>query len=352
MTQSNKDIWILAGHSGDALRDSAFGLVKEAEDIISRSGGSGSITAVIMGTPEREATDALKEINIDRILHIKHEKLNRYNGELFSRVFYDAVKEQDISCILLAHDEGASDFPARLAAMMDTALVSKAADFRWDERGKWLALRPVSGGYLFEELAVEADKPVIVTYLPSVLSSAGDSGQGKNTGIKEIIPEIDEHSLRTRVTGIIAAEPGELDIADADIVVAGGRGAGKGDDFNIIHELAEEIGGSVGGTRPVIDTGLLPFERQIGQTGKTVSPGLIINCGISGANEYIAGMEKSVNVISVNKDPRAGIFRLSDLGAAGDLKEIIPLLIEKIREIKKQGSGIQETGDSSGKQEA
>ena len=142
---------------------------------------------------------------------------------------------------------------------------------------------------------------------------------------------------QTRQRGADLRYAMDLDLEEADIIVAGGRGIGKGEAFDGIHELARAIGGSVGGTRPIIDWGTLPYERQIGQTGKTIMPGLIINCGISGANEYSAGMEKAKSVISINKDSRARIFRFSDLGVIGDLKEIIPLLIERIREVRSRG---------------
>ncbi len=328
---SMKNIWILVQHTGDAVDEVTFGLIKEAECIISQSEEKGTVTAVLMGTPEDAVMDVLKESGLDRVLHLKHEALNRYNGEIFCTVFYDAVKGENVSCILLAQNESASDFSARLAAVMNTALISRAVDFKIDNNDKWLARRPVSNGYLFEELVIETDNPPVVSYHPSVLSAAGDAAVKRTPKIEEINPEIVVENLRTKVINVIAAEPGDLDIEDADIIVSGGRGAGKGDDFNLVHELAEAIKGSVAGTRPVIDTQTLPFERQIGQTGKSVSPDLIINCGISGANEYSAGMEKSKNVISINKDPRARIFRFSDLAVVGDLQEIIPILIEKIK---------------------
>ncbi len=112
--------------------------------------------------------------------------------------------------------------------------------------------------------------------------------------------------------------------------MVGGRGVGKGEAFDIIHELARVTGGSVGGTRPIIDWGALPYERQIGQTGKYVSPRLIINCAISGANEYTAGMEKSQHIIAIDRNPRARMFRFADLGIVGDVHEILPLLISRI----------------------
>jgi electron transfer flavoprotein alpha subunit len=143
--------------------------------------------------------------------------------------------------------------------------------------------------------------------------------------------------LETKLIKVIEADPEDLDIDEADIIVSGGRGVGKDEAFGIIHDLARTIGGSVAATRPVIDWQTLPYERQIGQTGKTVIPRLIINCGISGANEYTAGMEKSQLVIAINTDSRARIFRFADLGIIGDVHEIVPILIERLEEMKESG---------------
>ncbi len=331
----NRDIWIIAAHTGDAVDEAAFGLIAEARDIISRGGGIGRVTAVILGMPEDAALASLKDGGADRIIQIRHESLNRYNGELFARVLFEIIKGRSLSCLLLAQNEGSSDLGHMLAGMMNAPLITRAVDFSLDADNRAVAIRPISNGYLFEEVIIDTDTPPVVSYLPSVLSSVSPFEGCADTAIEVITPEIDENSLSTRVINVIHAAPENLSIEDAEIVVAGGRGAGKGDAFNMIHDLAKEIGASVGGTRPVIDLQLLPYERQIGQTGKSVAPDLIINCGISGANEYSAGMEKSKHVISINKDPRARIFRFSDLGVVGDLKEIIPLLIERIRELKR-----------------
>jgi electron transfer flavoprotein alpha subunit len=331
-----KNIWVLVDHDRSEIAESAFGLINEARRVISEAGGAGSVTAVLMGTFEDDATASLKHGRADRIIHIKHDSLNRYHGELFAKVFFEVVEKNSVSCILLSQSENTSDFSARLAAMMNAALVTRAMDLRFNEHGKCIAVRPVSNGYLFEKVTINPDLIPVICFLPSVLSAVNDFEQGGDTVVEVIVPEINEDNLKAKVLSIIEAAPEDLAIDEADIIVAAGRGAGKGEDFNKIHDLAKVIGGTVGGTRPVIDLQLLPFERQIGQTGKTVTPGLIINCGISGANEYSAGMEKSKKVISINKDPRARIFRFSDLGVVGDLHEIIPLLIAKIKEMKKK----------------
>jgi electron transfer flavoprotein alpha subunit len=331
-----RDIWIIAHHKGDAVDETAFGLIVEARDIISRSGGSGKVTAVILGMPEDAVMASFKKGGADRIIHLKHNSLDTYNGELFARVLFDLANGRSFSCMLIAQNEGRSDLAPRLAAMMNSALITRAVDFSFNEENRGVAIRPVSNGYLFEEVVINTVNPPVISYLPSVLNAVNPYMGQVDTSVEVITPEIDETTLSTRVINIIKAVPETLSIEDASIVVAGGRGAGKGDVFNIIHDLAKEIGASVGGTRPVIDLQLLPFERQIGQTGKTIAPDLVINCGISGANEYSAGMEKSKHVISINKDPRARVFRFSDLGVIGDLKEIIPLLIERIREVKEE----------------
>jgi len=192
----------------------------------------------------------------------------------------------------------------------------------------------VSNGYLFESIRLECRDAPIISFLPAVLTSPEPDRAGKTEILAETLEE-QPGDLETKVIRVIEADPEDLDIEEADIVVSGGRGVGKDGAFDIIHDLARTIGGSVGATRPVIDWQTLPYERQIGQTGKTVAPRLIINCGISGANEYTAGMEKSQLVIAINTDPRARIFLFADLGVIGDVHQVLPILIERLKDLKK-----------------
>jgi electron transfer flavoprotein alpha subunit len=231
----------------------------------------------------------------------------------------------------MAHTPETSDLGARLGALLETSLVTRAMDLMIDDQKKPIAVRPVANGYLFEEVRLTGS-PYMVTFLPAVLNSPDTEKQTPIRILKES-PQLPPEALQTTVARRIEADPESLDIEEADIVVAGGRGVGKTDAFEIVHALAGALGASVAGTRPVIDSQTLPYERQIGQTGKTVTPRLIINCGISGANEYTAGMEKSGKVIAINTDPRARIFRFADLGIVGDVHEVLPLLIERLKEV-------------------
>jgi electron transfer flavoprotein alpha subunit len=191
----------------------------------------------------------------------------------------------------------------------------------------------VADGYLFEELEVRGAPPLLAVFLPSVLLERAPVSETP-APVSAVHPKIDPAALQIRTKDIIAADPETLDLEEADIIVAGGRGMGKGPEFDLIHGLAKCIGGSVGGTRPIIDWGLLPYERQIGQTGKDVTPRLIINCGISGANEYTAGMEKAQVVIAIDRNPRVRMFRFADLGVVGDVHEILPRLISRMEDQK------------------
>jgi electron transfer flavoprotein alpha subunit len=206
-------------------------------------------------------------------------------------------------------------------------------DFSMAADGTARAIRPVANGYLFEDVVLDSRPPPIVLFLPSVLFDTEPDREEAAAVIN--VPLTDPFDdLKTRTVKVIEAAPEDLDLEEAVIIVAGGRGVGKGASFDVIHAIARAIGGSVGGTRPIIDWGVLPYERQIGQTGKYVSPRLIINCGISGANEYTAGMEKSQQVIAIDLNPRARMFRFADLGAVGDVHEILPLLISRIEDQK------------------
>ena len=327
------DIWIWVQHREGAVEPVTFGLIAEARRIVSESFEKGAVTAVAVGSGLKQELMSLGAYGVDKVLYTESEWLNRYDGELFCKALFRLVKEYSPTYILMAHNAQTQDLSSRLAAIMETGLVTRVMDFKINDRGQALAVRPIANGYLFEEVLFRDHSGLIVTFVPSVLSTPE---LNDTTKVEILIEPIDDspEELETKLVKVIQAVPEELDLEEADIIVAGGRGVGRDKAFNVIHELAGTLGGSVGGTRPVIDWQTLPFERQIGQTGKTVLPRLIITCGISGANEFTAGMEDAQLVIAVDKDPRARIFRFADLGVVGDVHEVLPLLIERLKALK------------------
>ena len=327
-----KDIWILVQHREGTIEETSFGLIGEARRIC-ELGGESTVTAVCLGFSLEAELGTLGAYGVDRVLYVESESLVRYQGELFAKELFRLAEKHKTFCILVAQTAETSDLCSRLAALLETALVTCAMDLNVDQSEKFHAIRPVSNGYLFESIRLECRGAPIISFLPGVLTSPEPDKTGKTEILTETLEE-QPGDLKTKVIRIIEADPEDLDIEEADIIVSGGRGVGKDEAFDIIHDLARAIGGSVGASRPVIDWQILPYERQIGQTGKAVTPRLIINCGISGANEYTAGMEKSQLVIAINTDPRARIFRFADLGVIGDVHQVLPILIERLKEMK------------------
>jgi electron transfer flavoprotein alpha subunit len=327
------NIWVIVQHREGAIEPVTFGLIAEARRIVSESNGKASVTAIALGSGLREELVLLGAYGADKVIYAEDESLSRYHGELFAKVLSVMAKKHKPSYIFMAHNAQTQDLSSRLAALLETGLVARAMDLRSNASGEVLAIRPVSNGYLFEEVRFNDTDRLIVSFLPSVLSKP-EPGEMKQVKIQTESPDADLNTLKTKVVEAIEAAPEELDLEEADIIVSGGRGVGRDRAFDIVHELSGALGGSVGATRPVIDWQTLPFERQIGQTGKSVSPRLIFTCGISGANEFTAGMEEAQLVISVDIDSRARIFRFADLGVVGDVHEILPLLIERLKALK------------------
>ena len=327
------DIWILAEHKAGKLEDATFGLLREARGLLSRSGTKGCVTAVVLGPGLEKELEKPAGYGADRVLYADSELLSQYQGELFARVLYRLLGRDKPHCLLAVQTEETSDLCARVAASLETGLVTCTMDLAMYANKRLVATRPVANGYMFETVHLTCDTTPVISFLPSVLTTSRMKESGKAEIVMEPLEE-DPHDCRIRVVKTIEADPEKLDIEEAGIIVAGGRGAGKGADFDVIHELAHAIGASIAATRPVIDWQILPYGRQIGQTGKTVKPQLIINCGISGANEYTAGMEKSRLVVAINTDPTARIFRFADLGVVADLHALLPLLIERVRKEK------------------
>jgi electron transfer flavoprotein alpha subunit len=324
---ANPDVWFLVQHRQGKIEEPTFGLLGEAQRL---SQGQGKVVAVSLGWRLDQEMKTLDSRGVDKILYIKDERLAHFHGEAQSKVLAGPLGTEKPLFFLMSHSAETADLAPRLAAALEAGLVTRAMDLQRDADGNVTAVQPIANGYLYQELEFGSPAPFLVTFLPSVLSSEGV--EPKRAEMLVVSPQESLDALKTEMKALVPPDPETLDLEEADIIVSGGRGVGKGESFRKLHYLARAIGGSVSGTRPVIDWQMLPYERQIGQTGKTVTPRLLVACGISGANEYTMGMEKSQLVIAINTDPKARIFRFADLGVVGDVHEILPLLLSRLRE--------------------
>lgn len=317
--------------SAGGLDEADLGLIAEAHRLAQETGG-GRVRVLAAGEDTDSVLSRLGDYGADSVMHLQSPHMVCYNGELFAQSVADVLAKEQPGAMLFAHTPHTADLAARLGAALDRPVITRAVDAHGANEGRLRVVRPIANGYLFETLEAIKSNGTLVTFLPNVLPNPHPRKKA-HIEIQAITPDLDPEGLAIQTIEIIEADPDTLALEEADIVVAAGRGAGKAEAFVTIQRLARAIGGSLGGTRPVIDDHLLPFERQIGQTGKTVTPRLIINCGISGANEYTAGIEKSQLVIAVNTDARARIFRFADLGIVGDLHRVLPLLVERLENI-------------------
>ncbi|NQU62941.1 MAG: electron transfer flavoprotein subunit alpha/FixB family protein [SAR324 cluster bacterium] len=328
-------VWVWLEHSAGALDNSVFGLLHEAERWCSKQTEKFDINIVALGSELKEAIAEMGFGLAERVILWDDPLLNCFQGELYAQLLADWVLTTSPAGIFMADSAQGKDLAPRLAAKTGVSLITRAVDFKVNDEGGANAIRPIASGHLFEEIQLERENPFIITFLPSVLSEAEPDFERKPEIVPQTVLKTQDDSA-SQLKQIIRADPGEIDLEDSNLILAIGRGIGKDKGFEIVQEFAETIGASIGATRPVVDWGTVSFDRQIGQTGKTVAPDLIINCGISGANEYTAGMEKAKLVIAINTDSRARIFRFADLGLVGDVNELLPLLIEKIRHVEKQ----------------
>jgi electron transfer flavoprotein alpha subunit len=255
-------------------------------------------------------------------------------GELQAEVLFKLCQKHSPSCVLLCQTPESMDLGPRLAALLQTSFVSGAVDLRVDDDVAY-AVRAVANGHLYETLRFPCSPSPVISIQQSVLTPISPDLEASCRILTEEI-EVDPVRLKTKVMNVLMDSPENLDLEDAEVIVLGGRGVGKKDSFSIIHKLAEALGGTVGGSRPVIDQQILPFERQIGQTGKTVVPRLLVACAVSGANELTVGFENAETVIAINTDQRARIFRFADLGIVGDVHEVVPLLLSRLARISQE----------------
>jgi electron transfer flavoprotein alpha subunit len=250
-----------------------------------------------------------------------------YNTETYTAALKAAIDQASPSIVLLGGNSNGRDLAPRLAARLNAGVASDVDRLEWTG-GKLRARRPVYSGKAFATVEISGVPAIATTRINAF--PAEESG-GEAAEIVEISAPPDS---KTKVVETKVAESGELSIAEADIIVSGGRGLKEGANFSLIRDLAHAIGGAVGASRATVDAGWIDHQHQVGQTGRVVSPNLYIAAGVSGAIQHLAGMSTSKHIVAINKDPEAPIFRIADLSVVGDLFTIVPALTEEVKKAK------------------
>jgi len=306
---------------GGALRKTSREVVWAARQLADAMGGT--VDALVLGAPGVEATGfGLGGVGADRVLVAGDASFANYSPCGYAGTAAAVAKAGGYGAVLVSATAAGRDLAPRIAARLDAPLATDVTGVAFAD-GKVTATRPVYAGKAIQQLTLDAPLAVV-----SLRPNTFAPGAAAKVGAVSQVPAVT--ASRVTVREVKAAGQGKLDVAEATVVVSGGRGLKGPEHFALIEKLAQALGGAVGASRAVVDAGWRPHAEQVGQTGKTVSPQLYVAVGISGAIQHLAGMKTAKVIVAINKDKDAPIFQVADYGIVGDLFEIVPRLTEEV----------------------
>jgi len=317
-------ILVISELKNEELRNVSFEAIAAAKQL---SASGEIVAALIADTPKAEQAKELIYYGADRVIQVYNEQLKNYTSEGYGQALLPVIEEEKPDGIIMGHTAIGKDLTPKLASQLNLALISDVVEITKDRE----FVRPIYSGKAFEKKIITEGIPFI-TIRPNNIA-APDRNESKSGEVTA--EEKDIKDLRTIVKDIVRKTSEGVDLSEANVIVAGGRGVKSKEGFNQLYELADLLGGAVGASRGACDAEYCDYALQIGQTGKVVTPDLYIAVGISGAIQHLAGMSNSKVIVAINKDSEANIFNVADYGITGDLFEVIPLLIEEIKQLNK-----------------
>jgi electron transfer flavoprotein alpha subunit len=292
------------------------------------------VTAVVLGSNTAPLAEELKTRKIDRILTVEHPDLAEYNPDSYVQVLKSLLASEKPFLVVSGHTTQGYDFMPRLAVSLRKPLIAGCVDY--EKQGDHLILtRQIFNAKMNMKTAARGEAPYLATVSPGAFPG-DDVELGGNPTVASASVEL-QGPVRRKVLERAEAQKGQADLTTAPIIVSGGRGLKQKENFQIIFELAEAIGGTVGASRPVVDAEWLPREYQIGSSGQTVSPKLYIAVGISGAIQHLVGMQTARCIVAINKDAEAPIFKIAHYGIVEDLFKVVPALTKILKDLKAAG---------------
>lgn len=330
-----RDVWVLAEYAGDRPRKITYELLGKARALAEAL--DGQVTALVLGSGIRNAAKDLGPHGADVVRVADDPLLAQYTTDAYVAVIEPIVATEQPFLLLVGSTAAGRDLAPRLAARLEAGVVTDCAAV--EISGDQVEVtRPVMTRKAMARVAFRGDSLRIAVVLPNVFPPpAADP-----TRVAEVLPvsvTLDPAAVRTRVLEVKAIARETLPLTEADIIVSGGRGLRGPENFALLRDLARALGAAVGSSRPPVDSGWVPHDYEIGQTGKTVNPQLYIACGISGAPQHLAGMSGSRWIVAINKDPQAPIFSIASYGIVGDLFQVLPLLTEEVRKLRESPHG-------------
>lgn len=315
---------VLAEAKNNELRNVSFEAIAAAKELAD----GGEVTAVLAGEAIASLGEQLFQYGADRVIVVEHPELANYTTDAYKQAYLQVFDKEIPDIVVLGHTSVGKDLSPRLAVKLDGALFSDVVAIEAGDTPVFT--RPIYSGKAFEKRKAVEEGPYIVTIRPNNIAALAKEESASG--------EVETHSvdiqdLRAIVKDVVKKATGGVDLSEANIIVAGGRGVKSADGFKPLQELADLLGGAVGASRGACDAEYCDYSLQIGQTGKVVTPDLYIAVGLSGAIQHLAGMSNSKVIVAINKDPEAPIFEVADYGIVGDLFEVVPLLTEELKAV-------------------
>ena len=325
-----KGVFVYAQQVDGELSGIALELLGKARDLAKDL--DTNVTAVLVGADVKGLCDKLAEYGADRVIVVEDPELKEYRTEPYTHALASVINEYKPEIMLVGATAIGRDLGPRVSARVATGLT---ADCTMLEIGDFPLnpLRPAFGGNTIATIACPDNRPQMATVRPGVMQKIAPIADAK-AEIIEYNPGFTPNDNYVEILDIVKSVSETVDIMDAKILVSGGRGVGSPENFKILEDLAEALGGEVSCSRAVVDNGWKPKDLQVGQTGKTVRPQIYFAIGISGAIQHVAGMEESDVIVAINKDESAPIFDVADYGLVGDLNKIVPKLTEAVKAYK------------------
>ncbi len=314
---------IVLGETRDSsLRNVSFEAVAAAKTVSE----GGEVIGVVFGESVAEAGKELIHYGADRVIVVEHAELKQYSSDGYTQALMAVIDQESPEGIILGHTSLGKDLAPRVAGKLGSGLISDAIAVE-EAGGNIVFTRPIYSGKAFEKRVV-TDGIIFATIRPNNINPL-EHDAGRSGDVQSL--SVDIKDLRTVIKEVLRKATEGVDLSEAKVIVAGGRGVKSTEGFEPLKELADVLGGAVGASRGACDADYCDYALQIGQTGKVVTPDLYIACGISGAIQHLAGMSNSKVIVAINKDPEANIFKVADYGIVGDLFEVVPLLTEEIK---------------------
>lgn len=325
-------VWIFAEQRKGEIQSVTYELLGEGRKLADKLGVE--LSAVLLGFAIEKQANELIVYGTDKVYLVDSPELSYYQDDPYANILTSLIKEFKPEIVLTGATSIGRSLIPRVAVKLKTGLTADCTGLEIDEEKRILRqTRPALGGNIMATIVCQKDRPQMSTVRHKVMEEAKPEKNRKGEIIKKSFNSPQIFSSRTKFLDLVIEETKMVNLAEADIIVSGGRGLGEPKNFKLIEDLAFALKGAVGSSRAAVDADWIPYSHQVGQTGKTVKPKIYIACGISGAIQHLVGMQTSDIIIAINKDPEAPIFKVSTYGIVGDLFEVVPALTAKFKEI-------------------